>query len=432
MRSSGPDASSPAPRGDFPALRRTVRGGRPLVYLDSAATSQKPSSVIDAVEGMLTVRNGSVKRGAHQLAEEASLAFEEARGRVAAFVGADPGEVVWTSGSTQALNLLAYVMSNVSAGRGESVASTPLTERLRVGPGDSIVTTRAEHHANLVPWQELCARTGASLRWIDCDERGRLDPATLSAVDETTKLVAFAHVSNVTGAIAPVDRIVGAAASVGALTVLDACQSVPHMPVDFHGLGVDFAAFSGHKMLGPTGIGALYGRRELLEAMPPYQFGGSMVEVVTMEGTTYMPPPERFEAGTQPVAEAVGMGAAADYLTDVGMERVAEHEHRLAERLLARIADIPGVRVLGPDEAVDRTGTVAFAVEGVHPHDVGQVLDMAGVAVRTGHHCAQPIHRHFGVRSSTRASLGPYNTADDVDAFLNALTDVRPYFEVEG
>ena len=453
---------SPAPRGDFPILSRAVRGGGPLVYLDSGATSQRPQCVLDAVRELDVVHNGSVKRGSHLLAEEATYAFEEAREKVAALVGIEPEEVVWTSGSTQAINLVAYVMSNVSAGRGGSVGRAAglsgasawgdsagrddwsssasgsasvgdggLAARFEVGPGDVVVTTRAEHHANLIPWQELCARTGAELRWLDLTADGRIDLSTLDVIDEHTKVVAFTHVSNVSGAISPVAEIVAAAKKVGALTVLDACQSVPHMPVDFRALGVDFAAFSGHKMLAPTGVGALYGRRELLDAMPPFMFGGSMVEVVTMEKTTYAPPPARFEAGTQPVAQAVGMGAAAEYLLGIGMDKIAAHEEELTKQMLEGIAEIPGIRVLGPLTAEGRTGSVAFDVEGVHPHDVGQYLDSLGVAVRVGHHCAQPIHRHFGVFASSRASLGPYNTADEVDIFISALAGVRKYFRLE-
>ncbi len=461
---------TPAPRGDFPILSRAVRGGGPLVYLDSGATSQHPQCVLDAVRELDVVHNGSVKRGSHLLAEEATYAFEEAREKVAALVGVEPEEVVWTSGSTQAINLVAYVMSNVSMGRAGSVGRAAglsgasawgdsagrddwgsagsgsaagsggsagsvgdggLGARLHVGPGDVVITTRAEHHANLIPWQELCARTGAELRWLDLTEDGRIDLSTLDVIDERTKVVAFTHVSNVSGAISPVAEIVAAAKKVGALTVLDACQSVPHMPVDFRALGVDFAAFSGHKMLAPTGVGALYGRRELLEVMPPFMFGGSMVEVVTMEKTTYAPPPARFEAGTQPVAQAVGMGAAADYLMGIGMEKIAAHEAELTKQMLDGIAQIPGVRLLGPVDSSERTGSVAFDVEGVHPHDVGQYLDSLGVAVRVGHHCAQPIHRHFGVFASSRASLGPYNTADEVDIFISALAGVRKYFRLE-
>lgn len=450
---------TPAPRGDFPILSRAVRGGHPLVYLDSGATSQHPQCVLDAVRDLDVVHNGSVKRGSHLLAEEATYAFEEAREKVAALVGVEPDEVVWTSGSTQAINLVAYVMSNVSAGRGSSVGRAAglsgasavwgdsagrddwgsvsggddggLAARFQVGPGDVVVTTRAEHHANLIPWQELCARTGAELRWLDLTEDGRIDLSTLDVIDERTKVVAFTHVSNVSGAISPVAEIVTAAKKVGALTLLDACQSVPHMPVNFKDLDVDFAAFSGHKMLAPTGIGALYGRRELLDVMPPFMFGGSMVEVVTMEKTTYAPPPARFEAGTQPVAQAVGMGAAADYLVGIGMDKIAAHEETLTKQMLDGIAKIPGVRVLGPLSAEGRTGSVAFDVEGVHPHDVGQYLDSLGVAVRVGHHCAQPIHRHFGVFASSRASLGPYNTANEVDIFVAALAGVRKYFRLE-
>ncbi len=416
---------TPAPREDFPILSRTVRGGVPLVYLDSGATSQHPQRVLDAVREMDVVHNGAVKRGSHQLAEEATVAFEEARDRVAALVGVEPGEVVWTSGTTQAINLVSYVMSNVAAGRGDHA------ERFHVGPGDVIVTTRAEHHANIIPWQELCLRTGAELRWLDLTEDGRIDTDTLDVIDERTKLVAFTHVSNVSGSISPVEQIVAAAKRVGALTLLDACQSVPHMPVDFKELDVDFAVFSGHKMLGPTGIGALYGRRELLDVMPPYQFGGSMIELVTMEKTTYAPAPARFEAGTQPVAQAVGMGEAASYLMDIGMDKIAAYEEELTKRILDGIRPLQGIRVLGPVECVGRTGSVAFHVEGVHPHDVGQYLDSRGVAVRVGHHCAQPIHRHFGVYASSRVSVGPYNTVEEIDIFLEALAGVRHYFRLE-
>lgn len=416
---------TPAPREDFPILSRTVRGGVPLVYLDSGATSQHPQRVLDAVREMDIVHNGAVKRGSHQLAEEATVAFEKARDQVAALVGVEPGEIVWTSGSTQSINLVSYVMSNVTAGRGAHA------ERFAVGPGDVIVTTRAEHHANIIPWQELCLRTGAELRWLDLTEDGRIDTATLDVIDEHTKMVAFTHVSNVSGAISPVARIVEAAQRVGALTLIDACQSVPHMPVDFKDLDVDFAVFSGHKMLGPTGVGALYGRRELLDVMPPYQFGGSMIELVTMEKTSYTDPPARFEAGTQPVAQAVGMGEASAYLMDIGMEVIEEHEQVLTKQLLVGLNAMPGIRLLGPVDCAQRTGSVAFHVEGVHPHDVGQYLDSRGVAVRVGHHCAQPIHRHFGVYASSRVSLGPYNTAKEIDVFLAALAGVRSYFRLE-
>ncbi|RTE48424.1 SufS family cysteine desulfurase [Actinobaculum sp. 352] len=416
---------SAVPRSDFPIFERTVRDGQPLVYLDTGATSQRPRQVLERVWEMDTHFNGAVKRGSHLLAEEATTAYEEARVKVATLVGADPEEIVWTSGSTQSLNLIAYVLSNVAAGRGGVEA-----QRLRIGAGDNVVVTRAEHHANLIPWQELCLRTGSQLRWMDLSTDGRIDLNTLNVIDEHTRLVAFTHVSNVSGAVSPVLQIVQAARAVGALTVLDACQSVPHMLVDFHGLGVDFAAFSGHKMLGPTGVGVLYGRRELLEIIPPYQFGGSMIELVTMEKTTYASPPARFEAGTQPVAQVVGLAAAADYLLAVGMDKIAAHEEDLTRRLLDGVSSIPGVRLLGPEDTSNRGGAVSVDVEGVHPHDVGQFLDSKGIAVRVGHHCAQPIHQHFGVYASTRASLGPYNTSDEVDFFLDHLAEVRRYFRV--
>ena len=417
-----------AVRADFPLLRRTVRGGRPLVYLDSAATSQKPEVVIDAELDFYTQRNAAVHRGAHMLAEEATDAFESARAEVGAFVGADADEIVWTANATAGINLLAYAMSNASVGRGGAAA-----QRFAVGPGDEIVVTEAEHHANLVPWQELCARTGATLRWLGLADDGRVRTEELATVvTDRTRVLAFAHVSNVTGAVADVAAFVVRAREVGALTVLDACQSVPHLPVDLHALGVDFAVFSGHKMYGPTGVGALYGRRELLEALPPVATGGSMVEVVTMESATYAPPPQRFEAGSQMVAQAVGMGAAARYLGDLGMAAVADHEARMARLLLAAVAATPGVRLIGPAEATDRLAVVSFVVEGVHAHDVGQVLDDAGVAVRVGHHCAQPLHRRFGIAATARASAGIYTTAEEIAVFAAALAKVRPFFGLAG
>ncbi|WP_454300619.1 SufS family cysteine desulfurase [Salana multivorans] len=410
-------------RADFPLLEREVHG-KPLVYLDWGATSQKPEIVIDAEQDYYLTRNAAVHRGAHTLAGEATELFEGARAEVARFVGAAPGELVWTSGATAGLNLLAYAMQNATLGSGGEAARP-----FALGPGDEIVVTELEHHANLVPWQQLAARTGASLRWIPATDSGRLDLSVLpEVVRERTRVVAVTHASNVTGAVTDLAPIVARAHEVGALVVLDACQSVPHLALDLPGLGVDFAVFSGHKMLAPHGVGALYGRRELLEALPPVQTGGSMVEVVTMTETTFLPPPQKFEAGTQPVAEAIGFGAAAQYLGDLGMAGVAAHEHELTERLLAGIVQLPHVRVLGPTEAVDRVGVVSFEVDGVHPHDVGQVLDAEGIAVRVGHHCAQPIHRRLGVASSARASLGIASNTDDVDAFLAALPTVRPFF----
>ncbi|MFD6092652.1 cysteine desulfurase [Oerskovia sp. NPDC060338] len=415
-----------AVRADFPLLARTVRGGRPLVYLDSGATSQKPQVVLDTEVDFYEERNAAVHRGAHQLAEEATEAFEDARSAVARFVGADADEIVWTSGATAAINLVTYALSNATIGRGGEAA-----RRFALAPGDEIVLTEAEHHANLVPWQELAARTGAVLRWFDVDDDGRIrvDEAA-SVITERTRVVAFTHASNVTGAITPVAPIVARAQEVGALTFLDACQSVPHLPVDLHALDVDFAAFSGHKMLGPTGVGALYGRRELLEALPPVTTGGSMIEVVTMTEASYMPPPQRFEAGTQAVAQIVGLGVAAQYLEELGMENVAAHEHDLAVEML-KIADVPGVRIIGPRTPEDRLAVVSFVVEGVHAHDVGQVLDAAGIAVRVGHHCAQPLHRRFGIAATARASASVYTTSEDVTAFREGLAGVRAFFSVD-
>lgn len=411
--------------GDFPILGRTVRDGKPLVYLDSGATAQKPHVVLDAERAFYERHNSAVHRGAHQLAEEATEAYESAREAVARFVGADFDEIVWTKNATEGLNLVAYAMLNATFGAGGAEAA-PLT----LNSGDEIVVTELEHHANLVPWQQLAARTGAVLRWIPVTDEGRLDMDQLDVINERTRLVAFTHASNVTGAITDVAPIVDRAKQHGALTVLDACQSAAHLPVDFHALGVDFAAFSGHKMLAPTGVGALYGRRELLEVMPPFITGGSMVEVVTMEQTTFMPAPQRFEAGTQMVAQTVGMHAAADYLSTIGMDRVAAHEQHLTARLLEGLATVPGLRVLGPVQAQNRLAVVAFDVDGVHPHDLGQVLDDQGVAVRVGHHCAQPVHRSFGAHASTRASAGVYTSEADVEALVSGLHRALDFFGV--
>ncbi|WP_029253269.1 SufS family cysteine desulfurase [Paraoerskovia marina] len=414
-----------AVRADFPLLERTVRQGRPLVYLDSAATSQKPTAVLDAEQDFYERRNAAVHRGAHQLAEEATEAFEGARAEVARFVGADVGEIVWTSGATAAINLVAYALSNATLGRGGAVA-----QRFALAPGDEIVITEAEHHANIVPWQELAARTGATVTYLPVDDEGRIDTSVVDRViTERARVVAFTHASNVTGAITDVAPIVRRAREVGALTVLDACQSVPHLPVDLHELGVDFAAFSGHKMMGPTGVGVLYGRRELLEALPPVTTGGSMIEVVTMTESTYMAPPQRFEAGTQMVAQAVALGAAAQYLGELGMDAIAAHEREMAAELL-KIADLPGIRVVGPTDPENRLAVVSFVVEGVHAHDVGQILDDAGIAVRVGHHCAQPLHRRFGIVSTARASAAVYTSAQDVAAFRESLAGVRTFFGV--
>jgi len=415
-------------RGDFPLLKRRVRGGRELVYLDSAATSQRPHVVLNAVDEFETLHNGAVQRGAHLLAEEATEAFEGARDAVARFVGArEPREIVWTGNATAALNLVANGIGNASAGIGGSEAA-----RFALKPGDSIVITQAEHHANIVPWQQLAVRTGATLKWIEVDADGvpRLEQLD-TVVDDSTRVLAFGHASNVTGVINDVAAFVARAREVGALTVLDACQSVPHMPVDFSVLGVDFAAFSGHKMLGPTGIGALWGRAELLDALPPSIFGGGTVQTVTLEQTTWHPAPTRFEAGSQPVAQAIGLGAAARYLSELGMGEVFAHERALGQRMRQAVAELDGVRLLGPVDAPHGVlGLAAFSVDGVHPHDVGQVLDDAGIAVRVGHHCAQPLHRHFGVTGSSRASAHVYTTDADVDAFIAGLERVIEFFGV--
>lgn len=410
-------------RADFPILGTQVNG-HPLVYLDSGATSQKPLQVLDAERDFYLHANSAVHRGAHTLAVEATDLFEDARATVARFVGATDKELVWTSNATEALNLIAYAIGNASQGIGGEKA-----EQFALGEGDEIVTTEVEHHANLIPWQILAQRTGATLRHIPVTSDGQLDyEAAEQIVGQNTRILAFTHVSNVTGAITDVPYMVALARKAGALTVLDACQSVPHMPVDFPGLGVDFAAFSGHKMLAPTGIGALYGRAELLDALPPFLTGGSMITRVGLEDAEYMPAPIKFEAGTQRVSQTVAFAAAVRYLEHVGMSNVQAWEHELGQRLAAGVQQIEGVRLLGPTDPALRAGLVSLAIDGVHPHDVGQLLDTWGIAVRVGHHCAQPLHKLSGVTASTRASAYLYNTTDDIEAFLAALAKVRPYF----
>jgi cysteine desulfurase / selenocysteine lyase len=401
-------------RADFPILSRVMRGGNQLAYLDSGATSQKPLQVLDAEREFLTTSNGAVHRGAHQLMEESTDAYEQGRADIAAFVGADVDELVFTKNATESINLVAYVLGD---DRFEHA----------LGPGDVIVTTELEHHANLIPWQELARRTGATLRWFSVTEDGRIDLDSLE-LDSAVKVVAFTHHSNVTGAIAPVDELVSRARAVGALTVLDACQSVPHQPVDFHALGVDYAVFSGHKMLGPNGIGVLYGRRDLLNAMPPFITGGSMIETVTMEATTYAPAPQRFEAGTPMTSQVVGLAAAARYLSEIGMAAVQAHEAELVAATLAGLAGIPEVRVVGPLTTELRGSPVSFVVDGIHAHDVGQVLDDEGVAVRVGHHCAWPLHKHFGIAATARASFAVYNTLDEVDRLVNGIKRAIEFF----
>lgn len=417
------DAAVAQLKRDFPILDRTVEGQR-LVYLDTGATSQNPTQVLNAEREYYERSNSAVHRGAHSLAVEATDAFEDARQTIANFVGARTEEIVWTSNATEALNLLSYSFSNASAGLGGAEAA-----RFALGPGDEIVTTEMEHHANLLPWQQLAARTGARLRYIPLGQDGLLDyEAAEDVIGSATRIVAFTHVSNVLGSITDVDRLVALARRHDALTVLDACQSVPHLPVNFARLGVDFAAFSGHKMLGPTGIGALYGRRELLRDLPPFLTGGSMITRVTMEEAEFMEPPMKFEAGTQRVSQAVAWAAAVRYLEAIGMDHVAAWEASLGQRLAEGVAAIEGVRLLGPEAGRERAGLASFSVDGVHPHDVGQLLDTQGIAVRVGHHCAQPLHRALGITASTRASAYIYNTTDDVDRFLEHLAGVRGFF----
>ena len=400
-------------RKEFPILSRTVRGGKPLVYLDSGATSQRPQRVWDAERDFVLGCNAPVHRGSYELAEEATDAYESAREAIAAFVGADNDEIAFTKNATEALNLVAYVLGDSRAGE------------FAVGEGDTIVITELEHHANLVPWQELARRTGATLKWYVMTEDGRIDLDSLE-LDDTVKVVAFTHQSNVTGAHADVAEMVRRAKAVGALTVLDACQSVPHMPVDFHALDVDFAAFSGHKMCGPSGVGALYSKH--LNELPPFLTGGSMIEVVRMEGSTYAPAPQRFEAGTQMTSQVVGLGEAVRFLTEIGMEDIQAHERELTAYALEHMQRIDGLRIAGPLTADNRGGAIAFTVEGVHPHDLGQVLDSEGVAIRTGHHCAWPLHRGLDMQSTSRASFYLYNTLDEVDTLVSSISKAKEFF----
>ena len=406
-----------AVRADFPILSRTVRNDRPLVYLDSGATSQKPVQVLDAERAFYTEHNSAAHRGAHLLGEEATDAYENARITVAAFIDADPGEIVFTKNATEAINLVAYAMSNSRSGR------------LHLGPGDEVLVTEMEHHANLVPWQQLCERTGATLRWFRVTPEGRLDLDDIDTlITGRTKIVAVTHQSNVTGVIPPVAEIARAAHEKGALVLADGAQSVPHQPVDVAALGVDFLAFSGHKMLAPYGIGVLFGRAEVLEEMPPFLTGGSKIEVVRMEGSTFMPPPQRFEPGVPPAAQAVGLAAACDYLSALGMANVAAHEESLTAYALDTLGAIGGVRILGPLTTKDRGGAVSFDVQDVHPHDVGQILDEFGVAVRADHHCAWPLHRALGVAASTRASFYLYNTHAEIDVLADAIRYAQRFF----
>ncbi|HWG97783.1 MAG TPA: cysteine desulfurase [Pilimelia sp.] len=409
-------------RADFPILDREVNG-HPLVYLDSANTSQKPRQVLAAMREHYERHNGNVSRSVHTLGTEATEAYEGARAKVAAFINApSPDEVVFTKNSTEAINLVAYAFSNATA----DPSGDP---RFRLGPGDEVVISEMEHHSNIVPWQLLCRRTGATLRWFRLTEEGRLDESELdSLVTERTKLVSLVHMSNILGTVNSVDRIAARVRQVGALLLLDCSQSVPHFGVDVVDLDADLIAFTGHKMCGPTGIGVLWGRAELLAAMPPVLGGGSMIETVSLEESTFAAAPARFEAGTPPIAQAVGLGAAVDYLTGLGMDAVGRHEQALTAYALEALGAVPGLRVHGPREPVGRGGTISFSVDGVHPHDVGQVLDSLGVEVRVGHHCARPVCTRYGVPAMTRASFYLYTTTEEVDALVRGLDQVRKVF----
>jgi cysteine desulfurase/selenocysteine lyase len=399
-------------RKDFPALNRLVRNDKPLIYLDSGATSQKPVQVLEAEREFYERRNGAAHRGSHLLSEEGTEIYEGARAKVAEFIGAaGENEIVFTKAATESVNLVAYALT------------------ASLGPGDEIVTSESEHHANLVPWQQLAARTGATLKWFKVLPDGRLD-VDLSLITERTKIVAVTAQSNVTGVMPPVAEITRRAHEAGALVLADGAQLVPHHPADVRDLDVDFLAFSGHKMLGPLGLGVLYGKYAALEALPPFLFGGDMIEIVRMEGSTFQPPPARFETGVPPAPQAAGLAAAIDYLNELGMDNVAAHEEALTGHALRSLTAIPGVRILGPETTENRGGAVAFEVDGVHPHDVGQVLDDLGIAVRTGHHCAWPLHRALGVQSSTRATFYVYNTHDEVDALADGVRYAKKFFGV--
>lgn len=402
-------------RAEFPILARTVRDNTPLVYLDSGATSQRPERVWRAEEEFVLNTFAPVHRGAYQLAEEATDAYESAREKIAAFVGAEGHEIAFTKNATEALNLFAFTLGDDRSGPHQ------------VTSADTIVITELEHHANLVPWQELARRTGATLKWYSMTEDGRIDLDSLE-LDETVKVVAFTHQSNVTGAIADVAEIVRRAQAVGALTVLDACQSVPHQPVDFHALDVDFAAFSGHKMCGPSGVGVAYGKGSLLDDLPPFLTGGSMIEVVKMEGSTFAPAPQRFEAGTQMTSQVVGLGAAVDFLNEIGMEAIVAHEHELTAYALEQMKEIEGLRIVGPQTAERRGGAISFVVDGIHPHDLGQVLDSKGICIRVGHHCAWPAHRGLDCQSTARASFYFYNTKQEIDALVDGIRAAQEFF----
>ncbi len=405
-------------RQDFPIFERTIRDGKRLVYLDSGATSQKPNSVIEAESNFYRRHNAAVHRGAHQLAEEATDAYEGARETVAKFLGGRVDEIIFTKGATESLNLLAYAFSNGAS-----------DNRFNVTSKDRIVVTEMEHHANLIPWQQLAKRSGAELTWFEVTPEGRLDLSKLAEmITPNTKVVALTHQSNVLGTVNPLAAIVARAHEVGAVVVLDACQSAPHMPVNVKELDVDFLTFSGHKAIGPTGIGVLWGRAELLKDLPPFLFGGSMIETVTMTDATWAPSPRRHEAGVPNMAQAVGLGAALDYLMNIGMDNIYKHEQALGSYLLKRLQEIPDLKLVGPLEMIDRGAVASFTFGDIHPHDLGQYLDSQGIAVRTGHHCAWPLTRKLGVQATTRASLYLYNDEQDVDALIEGILGAQKYF----
>lgn len=416
-------------KADFPILSRTVRADRRLVYLDSGATSQKPRSVLDAEREFYEQHNAAAHRGAHQLAEEATLAFEDARRTIAEFVGAESDELVFTKNATESINLLAHAFSSASAKAAHG--NWDGDPRFVLNGTHNLVVTEMEHHANLVPWQELAAKTGATLRWVGVTDEGRLDLEHINdLIDHNTAVVALTHQSNLLGTINPLEAIVTRAHAVGALVFLDACQSVPHMSVNVRDLGVDAVAWSGHKMLGPTGIGCLWARASLLDAMPPFLTGGSMIETVYMDRATFAKAPQKFEAGVPNIAQAVGLAAAVRYLERIGMHNIAAHEHLLTEAALAALQEINGVRIIGPTTADDRGSAISFVVDGIHPHDVGQVLDDQGVAVRVGHHCAWPLCRRFSVPATTRATFYLYNDLADVSALAAAVREAQRFFKV--
>ena len=405
-------------RKDFPIFERTIRDGKRLVYLDSGATSQKPWVVINAESDFYSKHNAAVHRGAHQLAEEATDAYEGAREIVAKFIGGQESEIIFTKSATESINAIAYAMGNAEPGN-----------RFALTSSDSIVVTEMEHHANLIPWQQLAKRTGAELKWFNVTQDCRLDLSNIDQViTANTKVVAITHQSNVLGTINPLDAIVKRAHEVGAVVVLDACQSVPHMSVDVAALGVDFLAFSGHKAVGPTGVGVLWGKAELLDELPPFLTGGSMIQNVTMTSATWAPVPQKFEAGVPNMAQAVGLGAACKYLLDIGMDAVREHEIAITGYALEKISAIEGIRIVGPLENVSRGAVVSFTLADIHPHDIGQYVDSQGVAVRTGHHCAWPLARAMNVPATTRASFYLYNDEHDVDALVEALLGAQKYF----